>query len=172
MQYEFFIYLLIYLDTCGHYFNWYYLCIDVINKYIAYIHITWCPDPPIHILLNDFYTHIYVYSCQICPHTIVSTCSLDITVDKVCGLQWPQGPRKRDARVASALQLPGSGTNEVHFSQLVMADAVEIETMKNYNIAFERIDPSISRYPYCIVWTPIPVLSWVILASTVAFVSC
>uniref|UniRef100_A0A8C2B3Y5 Transmembrane protein 222b n=1 Tax=Cyprinus carpio TaxID=7962 RepID=A0A8C2B3Y5_CYPCA len=32
--------------------------------------------------------------------------------------------------------------------------------MKNYNIAFERIDPSISRYPYCIVWTPIPVLSW------------
>ncbi|XP_016343062.1 transmembrane protein 222-like [Sinocyclocheilus anshuiensis] len=41
-----------------------------------------------------------------------------------------------------------------------MADAVEIETMKNYNIAFERIDPSISRYPYCIVWTPIPVLSW------------
>uniref|UniRef100_A0A673JNS2 Transmembrane protein 222-like n=1 Tax=Sinocyclocheilus rhinocerous TaxID=307959 RepID=A0A673JNS2_9TELE len=24
----------------------------------------------------------------------------------------------------------------------------------------ERIDPSISRYPYCIVWTPIPVLSW------------
>ncbi|KTF77219.1 hypothetical protein cypCar_00043561 [Cyprinus carpio] len=41
-----------------------------------------------------------------------------------------------------------------------MADAVEIETMKNYNLAFERIDPSISRYPYCIVWTPIPVLSW------------
>uniref|UniRef100_A0A671N8R9 Transmembrane protein 222-like n=1 Tax=Sinocyclocheilus anshuiensis TaxID=1608454 RepID=A0A671N8R9_9TELE len=24
----------------------------------------------------------------------------------------------------------------------------------------QRIDPSISRYPYCIVWTPIPVLSW------------
>ncbi len=54
---------------------------------------------------------------------------------------------------------PGSGTNEVHSSQLVMADGVEIETMKNYNKAFERIDPSISRYPYCIVWTPIPVLS-------------
>ncbi len=54
---------------------------------------------------------------------------------------------------------PGSGTNEANFLQLVMADAVEIETMKNYNIAFERIDPSINRYPYCIVWTPIPVLS-------------
>jgi len=82
---------------------------------------------------------------------------------KVCvwsaASQWPRGPRKRASRVGSALQLPGSGTNEVHFSQLVMADAVELETMKNYNIAFERIDPSISRYPYCIVWTPIPVLS-------------
>ncbi|CDQ64913.1 unnamed protein product [Oncorhynchus mykiss] len=34
--------------------------------------------------------------------------------------------------------------------------------MKNYHIAFERIDPDTSRYPYCIVWTPIPVLSWLL----------
>ncbi|TRY95969.1 hypothetical protein DNTS_026795, partial [Danionella cerebrum] len=72
---------------------------------------------------------------------------------------WDPGARKRGL-FSPALQLPGSKTNEVHFSQLVMADAVVVETMKNYNIAFERIDPSISRYPYCIVWTPIPVLSW------------
>uniref|UniRef100_A0AAR2KSU6 Transmembrane protein 222a n=1 Tax=Pygocentrus nattereri TaxID=42514 RepID=A0AAR2KSU6_PYGNA len=32
--------------------------------------------------------------------------------------------------------------------------------MKNYQIAEEKIDPNSSRYPYCIVWTPIPVLSW------------
>ena len=48
-----------------------------------------------------------------------------------------------------------------------MADVVEIETTKNYNIAVERIDPITSRYPYCIVWTPIPVLSWVSKASYV-----
>ncbi|XP_036418478.1 transmembrane protein 222 isoform X2 [Colossoma macropomum] len=40
-----------------------------------------------------------------------------------------------------------------------MAD-VETESMKNYQIAAEKIDPNSSRYPYCIVWTPIPVLSW------------
>uniref|UniRef100_A0A8K9XYM6 Transmembrane protein 222b n=1 Tax=Oncorhynchus mykiss TaxID=8022 RepID=A0A8K9XYM6_ONCMY len=43
-----------------------------------------------------------------------------------------------------------------------MAGVVEIDTMKNYHIAFERIDPDTSRYPYCIVWTPIPVLSWLL----------
>lgn len=42
-----------------------------------------------------------------------------------------------------------------------MAD-VEKESMKNYHIASEKINPEASRYPYCIVWTPIPVLSWVI----------
>ncbi|KAK2864454.1 hypothetical protein Q7C36_003608 [Tachysurus vachellii] len=41
-----------------------------------------------------------------------------------------------------------------------MADVVEVESMKNYHIAFEKIDLNTSRYPYCIVWTPIPVLSW------------
>ncbi|XP_058260817.1 transmembrane protein 222 isoform X2 [Hemibagrus wyckioides] len=41
-----------------------------------------------------------------------------------------------------------------------MADVVEIESVKNYQIAFEKIDLNTSRYPYCIVWTPIPVLSW------------
>ncbi|KAM4629903.1 transmembrane protein 222 isoform 2-T2 [Polymixia lowei] len=43
-----------------------------------------------------------------------------------------------------------------------MADVGDIDTMKNYHIAFEKIDPDISRYPYCIVWTPIPVLSWLL----------
>ncbi|TDH04351.1 hypothetical protein EPR50_G00152000 [Perca flavescens] len=41
-----------------------------------------------------------------------------------------------------------------------MADVVEKDTMKNYHIASEKINPEASRYPYCIVWTPIPVLSW------------
>lgn len=54
----------------------------------------------------------------------------------------------------------GSGTNEVHNPQLVMAD-IDKESMKNYHIASEKINPEASRYPYCIVWTPIPVLSWV-----------
>ncbi|XP_066531876.1 transmembrane protein 222 isoform X1 [Hoplias malabaricus] len=40
-----------------------------------------------------------------------------------------------------------------------MAD-VETESMKNYQIALEKINPNTSRYPHCIVWTPIPVLSW------------
>lgn len=42
-----------------------------------------------------------------------------------------------------------------------MADVVDKDTMKNYHIASEKINPETSRYPYCIVWTPIPVLSWV-----------
>lgn len=40
-----------------------------------------------------------------------------------------------------------------------MADVVDKEAMKNYHIASEKINPELSRYPYCIVWTPIPVLS-------------
>ncbi|XP_029023277.1 transmembrane protein 222 [Betta splendens] len=43
-----------------------------------------------------------------------------------------------------------------------MADVVEKETMTNYHIASEKINPEASRYPYCIVWTPIPVLSWLL----------
>lgn len=42
-----------------------------------------------------------------------------------------------------------------------MADVVDKDSMKNYSIASEKINPATSRYPYCIVWTPIPVLSWV-----------
>ncbi|XP_076027671.1 transmembrane protein 222 [Genypterus blacodes] len=41
-----------------------------------------------------------------------------------------------------------------------MADVVEKESMKNYRIASERVNPESGRFPYCIVWTPIPVLSW------------
>ena len=42
----------------------------------------------------------------------------------------------------------------------VMADVSDtIDTMKNYRIAFEKVNPDLSRYPFCIVWTPIPVLS-------------
>lgn len=53
-----------------------------------------------------------------------------------------------------------NGTNEVHFPQLAMADVVvDKDTMKNYHTASEKINPATSRYPYCIVWTPIPVLS-------------
>ncbi|KAJ8340798.1 hypothetical protein SKAU_G00330890 [Synaphobranchus kaupii] len=43
-----------------------------------------------------------------------------------------------------------------------MADVVEIDTMMNYHGSFDKIDPDMSRYPYCIVWTPIPVLSWLL----------
>ncbi|KAM9824743.1 transmembrane protein 222 [Neosynchiropus ocellatus] len=42
-----------------------------------------------------------------------------------------------------------------------MADDVERDAMKkNFHIASEKINPAASRYPHCIVWTPIPVLSW------------
>lgn len=51
------------------------------------------------------------------------------------------------------------GSDEINFSLLVMADVAEIDTMKNYHGGFEKIDTDTSRYPYCIVWTPIPVLS-------------
>ncbi|XP_066573765.1 transmembrane protein 222b [Amia ocellicauda] len=45
---------------------------------------------------------------------------------------------------------------------LVMADVVEPDTMKNFHGSFERIDLDMCRFPYCIVWTPIPVLSWLL----------
>uniref|UniRef100_A0A8C1Y3N4 Transmembrane protein 222a n=1 Tax=Cyprinus carpio TaxID=7962 RepID=A0A8C1Y3N4_CYPCA len=32
--------------------------------------------------------------------------------------------------------------------------------MKHFHGGFEKIDKEMSRYPYCIVWTPIPVLTW------------
>ncbi|NP_001013334.2 transmembrane protein 222a [Danio rerio] len=41
-----------------------------------------------------------------------------------------------------------------------MADVSEIDTMKHYHGGFEKIDREMSRYPHCIVWTPIPVLTW------------
>ncbi|XP_016114808.1 transmembrane protein 222-like isoform X1 [Sinocyclocheilus grahami] len=41
-----------------------------------------------------------------------------------------------------------------------MADVTEIDTMKHFHGGFEKIDKEMSRYPHCIVWTPIPVLTW------------
>ncbi|XP_017286653.1 transmembrane protein 222 [Kryptolebias marmoratus] len=41
-----------------------------------------------------------------------------------------------------------------------MADVVDSDSMKNYHIASEKINPEACRYPFCIVWTPIPILSW------------
>uniref|UniRef100_H2U9P2 Transmembrane protein 222 n=1 Tax=Takifugu rubripes TaxID=31033 RepID=H2U9P2_TAKRU len=49
-------------------------------------------------------------------------------------------------RVSANLTQLKVETNEVQFPQLVMADVVDKDRA--------------SRYPYCIVWTPIPVLSW------------
>ncbi|XP_014025634.1 transmembrane protein 222-like [Salmo salar] len=40
--------------------------------------------------------------------------------------------------------------------------ADEIDIMINYHGGFEKIDRKNSRYPYCIVWTPIPILSWLL----------
>uniref|UniRef100_A0A4W5RYN5 Transmembrane protein 222a n=1 Tax=Hucho hucho TaxID=62062 RepID=A0A4W5RYN5_9TELE len=41
-------------------------------------------------------------------------------------------------------------------------EAGEIDIMINYHGGFEKIDRNNSRYPYCIVWTPIPILSWLL----------
>ncbi|XP_014056026.1 transmembrane protein 222 [Salmo salar] len=41
-------------------------------------------------------------------------------------------------------------------------EADEIDIMINYQGGFEKIDRKNSRYPYCIVWTPIPILSWLL----------
>ncbi|KAJ8407020.1 hypothetical protein AAFF_G00292960 [Aldrovandia affinis] len=44
-----------------------------------------------------------------------------------------------------------------------MADEGKLDTMKNSSqCSFEGIGPDIRRYPYCIVWTPIPLLSWLL----------
>ncbi|KAJ8267727.1 hypothetical protein COCON_G00128990 [Conger conger] len=43
-----------------------------------------------------------------------------------------------------------------------MAHVSEFDTMKNRQGGTDGIDPGVSRYPYCIVWTPIPVLSWLL----------
>nr|XP_057903446.1 transmembrane protein 222 [Doryrhamphus excisus] len=49
---------------------------------------------------------------------------------------------------------------KLNLSKLAMADVDGKEIMKNYHLASEKINPEASRYPHCIVWTPIPVLSW------------
>ncbi|XP_052345309.1 transmembrane protein 222-like isoform X2 [Oncorhynchus keta] len=41
-------------------------------------------------------------------------------------------------------------------------EADEIDIMINYHGGFEKIDRKNSRYPYCVVWTPIPILSWLL----------
>ncbi|XP_043940335.1 transmembrane protein 222 isoform X2 [Protopterus annectens] len=45
--------------------------------------------------------------------------------------------------------------------QPAMATAeVEEGKMKHFNGGMEKLDVERSRFPYCIVWTPIPVLTW------------
>lgn len=43
--------------------------------------------------------------------------------------------------------------------QAVMADVCETDVMMNYHGDFVKSDRKSPRYPYCIVWTPIPILS-------------
>lgn len=43
--------------------------------------------------------------------------------------------------------------------QAVMAEVGETDVMMNYHGDFIKSDRKNSRYPYCIVWTPIPILS-------------
>ncbi|KAF3839964.1 hypothetical protein F7725_018681 [Dissostichus mawsoni] len=43
----------------------------------------------------------------------------------------------------------------------VMAEVDETDIMMNYHGDFLKGDKKNNRYPYCIVWTPIPILSWV-----------
>ncbi|XP_052473741.1 transmembrane protein 222 isoform X3 [Carassius gibelio] len=43
-----------------------------------------------------------------------------------------------------------------------MADVTEIDTTKHFHGGFEKIAKEMSRYPFCIVWTPIPVLTWLL----------
>ncbi|KAM8869544.1 transmembrane protein 222-like isoform 2-T2 [Spinachia spinachia] len=43
-----------------------------------------------------------------------------------------------------------------------MAEVDETEIIMNYHGDFSKLDQKASRYPYCIVWTPIPILSWVL----------
>ncbi|MCJ8750315.1 hypothetical protein PDJAM_G00261640 [Pangasius djambal] len=44
----------------------------------------------------------------------------------------------------------------------VMAGVSEaaLDTMKSFQSGYEKIDRELSRYPFCIVWTPIPGLTW------------
>ena len=42
-----------------------------------------------------------------------------------------------------------------------MDDKLDENTM-DHEESYPRIDVPRSRYPYCIVWTPIPVLTWVV----------
>lgn len=41
----------------------------------------------------------------------------------------------------------------------VMAEADDIDMMMSYHGDFLKSDRKSSRYPYCVVWTPIPILS-------------
>ncbi|XP_042280754.1 transmembrane protein 222-like isoform X2 [Thunnus maccoyii] len=43
-----------------------------------------------------------------------------------------------------------------------MAEADDTDMMMNYNADFLKSDRKNSRYPFCVVWTPIPILSWVL----------
>ncbi|KAM6967744.1 transmembrane protein 222-like [Aplochiton taeniatus] len=43
-----------------------------------------------------------------------------------------------------------------------MAETDEIDIIMNFQGGFEKVDFKHSRYPYCIVWTPIPILSWLL----------
>eukprot|EP00262_Sarcandra_glabra_P002490 TRINITY_DN1283_c0_g1_i1.p1 TRINITY_DN1283_c0_g1~~TRINITY_DN1283_c0_g1_i1.p1 ORF type:complete len:230 (+),score=27.59 TRINITY_DN1283_c0_g1_i1:79-768(+) len=40
--------------------------------------------------------------------------------------------------------------------------AVDIEMMLEKNLAHMQIDPKRARFPCCIVWTPLPVISWLV----------
>uniref|UniRef100_A0AAY4BGP7 Transmembrane protein 222b n=2 Tax=Denticeps clupeoides TaxID=299321 RepID=A0AAY4BGP7_9TELE len=63
---------------------------------------------------------------------------------------------------AERTRLPSRLSRPV-LAQPAMADVAEPDAgSRNYQIALERIDPGTSRYPYCIVWTPIPVLTWLL----------
>ncbi|XP_070768640.1 transmembrane protein 222-like [Enoplosus armatus] len=43
-----------------------------------------------------------------------------------------------------------------------MAEVDGTDVIMNYHGDFLKSDRKNSRYPYCIVWTPIPILSWVL----------
>ncbi|XP_049440252.1 transmembrane protein 222-like [Epinephelus fuscoguttatus] len=46
--------------------------------------------------------------------------------------------------------------------QAVMAEVDETDIMMSYHGDFIKSDRKSTRYPFCIVWTPIPILSWVL----------
>lgn len=63
----------------------------------------------------------------------------------------------------------GAGDVVVHKKRsspcfLAMDDKLEENTM-DHEDSYPRIDVPRSRYPYCIVWTPIPVLTWVVVTT-------